>query len=76
MICSPPEFQKKKKTYLPTQGRKILNKEGNNTLLANLKGYLQNLLLIWFHFTSKCMPKRKYVFLSILKSLTGACTNS
>lgn len=73
MICSPPEFQKKKKTYLPTQGRKILNKEGNNTLLANLKGYLQNLLLIWFHFsiTSKRMPQCKYVFLSILESLTA-----
>ena len=48
-------------THLPTQGRKILNKEGKNTLLANLKGYLQNLLLIWFYFsiTSKCMPQRK-----------------
>jgi hypothetical protein len=56
MICSPPEFQKKKKTYLPTQGRKILNKEGNNTLLANLKGYLQNLLLIWFHFSITTSP--------------------
>ena len=65
-------------TYLPTQGRKILNKEGKNTLLANLKGYLQNLLLIWSYFsiTSKCMPQRKYVFLSILESLTGAYTNS
>jgi hypothetical protein len=65
-------------TYLPTQGRKILNKEGKNTLLANLKGYLQNLLLIWFYFsiTSKCMPQRKYVFLSILEGLTGAYTNS
>lgn len=59
--------------YLPTQWRKVLNKEGKNTLLANLKGYLQNLLLIWFHFsiTSKRMPQCKYVFLSILESLTA-----
>ena len=64
--------------YLPTQGRKILNKEGKNTLLANLNGYLQNLLLIWFYFsiTRKRMPQRKYVFLSIFESLIRAHANS
>ena len=64
--------------YLPTQGRKILNKEGKNTLLANLNGYLQNLLLIWFYFsiTRKRMPQRKYVFLSIIESLIRAHANS
>ena len=65
-------------SYLPTQGRKILNKEGKNTLLANLNGYLQNLLLIWFYFsiTRKRMPQRKYVFLSIFDSLIRAHANS
>ena len=65
-------------SYLPTQGRKILNKEGKNTLLANLNGYLQNLLLIWFYFsiTRKRMPQRKYVFLSIIESLIRAHANS
>lgn len=64
--------------YLPTQGRKILNKEGKNTLLANLKSYLQNLLLIWFYFsiTRKRMPQCKYVFLSIFKSLIRAYKKS
>ena len=38
-------------TYSPAQGRQILDDQGNDVLLANLKGYLQDLLFIWFDFS-------------------------
>jgi hypothetical protein len=57
--------------YLPAQGRQVQNKEWKHALLANLEGYLQNLLLIWLYFsiTRKCLPQGKYIFLDVFESL-------
>jgi len=59
-------------TYSPTQGRQILDDQGNDVLLANLKGYLQDLLLIWFYFsiTKDQQSQRRDIFLDLFQSLT------
>jgi hypothetical protein len=59
-------------TYSPAQGWQILDDQGNDVLLANLKGYLQDLLLVWFYFsiTKDQQSQRRDIFLDLFQCLT------